>query len=229
MLPQVHAGSVPPSQPLPSFWLQHSQPVPLIQHPSKPPQPPACSQPPSPPVCKGIKHGGVTDKAGTCLLMINPISELHSQAPALPRSLAEGSQAVVSPYSSSPCAGSCQMLPSIHHPQPRRPPLHGAWHPTPSLHWVSAQIRGSTSQQESLYVITLLCSSQTQARSTAGSRVLQNAFDISFQTPGASAAVTEQSSSRSDISSLSHLMDSLQTGRQPRTGWRNGRGSGMIR
>jgi len=98
------------------------------------------------PVCNRIKVTGVTNKAGTCLLMINPVSELYLQTPALPQSLAEGPQAVVSPYSWLWCAGSYQT------PGPSSTTLRPGrlCSRTTSSRWVSAQIQRYISQEESM-------------------------------------------------------------------------------
>lgn len=115
-LPQPHGclpgctGSAPPSRsppphPFGCFW-QHSRPVPFNHRPHLQRRSPGS-------LCNRIKHTGVTDKAGACLLVINPLSELYLQTPALP----QGPQAAVSPYSWAPCAGSCQT------PRPPSPPF----------------------------------------------------------------------------------------------------------
>lgn len=127
---------------------------------------------PSPSPVTG-SHAGVTDKTGTHLLVVNPVSELYLHTPALSPSPAEGPGAVISPYSQLRCAGTTSPPPAI-------PPGGWLWpragsqpkshHPSPPKKLVE--------------VTELLCPPQTQPWSTSGLRVVQNAFDISFQTPG---------------------------------------------
>lgn len=119
-------------------------------------------------------HAGVTDKTGTHLLVVNPVSELYLHTPALSPSPAEGPGAVISPYSQLRCAGTAS---PIH--APRR-----AGDLAVATSWGSAQIPPTSPQKKLVEVMELLCPPQTQPWSTSGFRVVQNAFDISFQTPG---------------------------------------------
>lgn len=85
---------------------------------------------PSPSPVTG-SHAGVTDKTGTHLLVVNPVSELYLHTPALSPSPAEGPGAVISPYSQLRCAGTTS--------PPSHPPRR-AGDLAVATSWVSAQI-----------------------------------------------------------------------------------------
>lgn len=109
--------------------------------PTRPDPPPCHPLPPSPSPVTG-SHAGVTDKTGTHLPAINPVSELYLQTPALSPSPAEGPGAVASSYSQLWCAGTASPIhppggletrlwpraigagsqPRSHHPPPQKSP-----------------------------------------------------------------------------------------------------------